>query len=239
MADDITRVLRRCRLFRGLSDESVQRLASIGRRVSYAKGQQIFAQDDPCPGVFVVDSGCVRVYKLSASGREHVLHFAEPGMTFGEVAAIGDFPCPAYADAAEGTACVLLPAAGFMAALRESHGLCLELMEGLSGWVRHLVGLLEDIVLRDAVGRVARTLLRAQPEPGAADFTLPMRKKDLASHLNLTSETLSRSLRRLADCGMIEIPDARRLKIRDRHGLAEIAEGLPPAEFEDPHSSES
>jgi CRP/FNR family transcriptional regulator len=154
-------------------------------------------------------------------------------MTFGEVAAIGDFPCPAYADATVETACVLLPAAEFTAALRESHTLCLELMVGLSGWVRHLVGLLEDLVLRDAVGRVARYLLRADPTPGAADFLLPMRKKDLASHLNLTSETLSRSLRRLVDSGLIIIPDARRVRIRDPRGLAEVAEGLPPAEFED------
>jgi CRP/FNR family transcriptional regulator len=233
---DIAPVLRRCHLFRGLSEESLRSLVSIGRSLSYPKGQQIFAQGDPCPGIFVVASGSVRVYKLAPSGREHVLHFAEPGMTFGEVAAIGDFPCPAYADAAETTGCVLLPAAKFMAELRESHDLCLELMEGLSGWVRHLVGLLEDIVLRDAVSRVARTLLRTQPEPGGADFTLPMRKKDLASHLNLTSETLSRSLRRLADCGLIEIPDSRRLRIRDRRGLAEVAEGLPPGEFEDPAS---
>jgi CRP/FNR family transcriptional regulator len=234
VTNDIVRVLKRCHLFRGLSPESLAKLAPVGRSVSYGKGQQIFAQGDPCPGIFVVDHGSVRVYKLATSGREHVLHFAEPGMSFGEVAAIGAFPCPAYADAAEATACVLLPAASFNAALRESHTLCLELLSGLSGWVRHLVGLLEDLALRDAVGRVARYLLRADPTPGAADFTLPMRKKDLASHLNLTSETLSRSLRRLVDSGLIAIPDAHRVRIQNPRGLAEVSEGLPPAEFEAP-----
>ena len=76
--------------------------------------------------------------------------------------------------------------------MQEDHQLCLGMMAGLAFWVRHLVGLMEDIVLRDAAGRLARYLLNS---PTAADgaIELPTLKRHVASHLNLTSETFSRT----------------------------------------------
>jgi CRP/FNR family transcriptional regulator len=100
----------------------------------------------------------------------------------------------------------------------------------MSKWVHHLVGLLEDLVLRDATARVARHLIQSDRTEGQGEFALPMRKKDLASHLNLTSETLSRTLHRLVDCGLIERHE-QRIRIRELARLQEVADGLPPAEF--------
>jgi CRP/FNR family transcriptional regulator len=104
------------------------------------------------------------------------------------------------------------------------------MMAGMAKWVRELVGLLEDIVLRDATARLARHLIQSDATRGRGEFTLPMRKRDLASHLNLTSETLSRTLRRLSELGLIETHD-RQLRILELAKLQEIADGLLPAEF--------
>ena len=98
-------------------------------------------------------------------------------------------------------------------------------------WVRQLVGLVEDLVLRDATARVAGSLLRADSTGGGRPFALPMAKKDLASHLNLTGETLSRSLRRLADAGLIELSEAQQIRILRPGALQQVADGLLPAEL--------
>jgi CRP-like cAMP-binding protein len=231
MADAKFDVLRKCLLMRGLDDESVALLAAVGVIKRFAKNEQIFREGEECPGLYVVGIGVVQIYKLAPSGKLHVLHFAEPGRTFAEVAALGEFPCPANAQALEPTTCVLIPTHQFRRLLRDHHALCLQLLEGMSLWVRQLVGLLEDLVLRDASGRLARHLLNSAPTGDAAVFTLPVMKKDLASHLNLTSETLSRTLRRLAEAGLIDLLDAQHLRIRDAAGLRDVAAGLPPAEF--------
>jgi CRP/FNR family transcriptional regulator len=184
------------------------------------RGCPIFRQGEPCPGIFVVERGRVRIYLLSPAGKEHVLHMVGPGETF---------PCPATAEAVEATALAFLPARSFLRAIREDHGLCLQLLAGLTQRVRQLVGLLEDLVLRDAAGRLARHILKAaSTAEGASTVVLPSLKRHLASHLNLTSETLSRMLRKLAEARLIEPVGGRRLRIVDREGLLALAEGLFP-----------
>jgi CRP-like cAMP-binding protein len=223
---NVVDILQNCRLFAEVEGPSFQRLVTIARLVKFDKGQRIFRDGQECPGVYIVGSGLVRVFKTAPSGKEHVLHMVSPGQTFAEVAAIGNFPAPASAEAVMPSTCVLLPLATFRRALHEDHSLCLGMMSGMTFWVKHLVGLMEDLVLRDAIGRLARYLLNSPTsEQGAIE--LPTLKRHVASHLNLTSETLSRSLRRLSDLGVIGQTDGN-LEILDRRQLQLIAEGMPP-----------
>jgi CRP/FNR family transcriptional regulator, dissimilatory nitrate respiration regulator len=219
-------VLKQCSLFRGLTEESIQLLAACAKQMNFPKGTLVFAEGDPCPGIYCVSRGLVRIFKTSPTGKEHILHFAAPGMTFAEVAVLGNFACPAHAEAAEDTDCVLLPTPEFRKLILENHELCIQLLGGMARWVHHLVGLMEDLVLRDALARVAAYLLRAPGQGSAEDISLSsLLKKDIASHLNLTSETLSRTLRRLAELEVVDLHDARRISILDRQKLGVIAEG--------------
>ena len=222
MPANAERILASCSLFSAVSGPSRDRLVRMALLHAFSRGEHIFYEGDTNPAVYVVGSGLVRVYKLSPAGKEHVLHFAGPGSSFAEVAAIGAFPCPASAQAVEESTCAVLPGEEFRQALQEDHTLCLQLLGGMARWVHQLVGQLEDVTLRDAAGRLAHYLLGLGP-PDASGVALPILKKDLASHLNLTSETLSRTLRRQVDNGLI-VEDARGgLRITDRQGLSALA----------------
>lgn len=220
-------ILDHCGIFRRVVGPSRQRLLAMAQVRQFDRGQQIIRQGEACPGVYVIGSGMIRIYKLSPNGKEHVLHLATTGETFLEVASILDMDCPAFAEAIEPAECVLLPNAPFRAALDQDHALCQQLLAGMALRVRQFVGLLEDIVLRDALSRVAKYLLEKSSDDDAT-ITLPSLKKHLASHLNLTSETLSRCLRQLLDGGIIESSESQAIRIVDRPALEEAAEGMYP-----------
>lgn len=177
--------------------------------------------------MYVVASGMVRVFKVAPNGKEHVLHILGPGNTFAEVAAIGGFDCPANAEAVADSSCVLIPLDPFRKALHDDHQLCLQMMIGLTFWVRHFLSLMEDLVLRDAAGRLARFLLEATPETDGT-VRMPTLKRHVASHLNLTSETFSRTLSRLIEAGLIVELDNNRVQLTEPERLRAVADGFFP-----------
>jgi CRP/FNR family transcriptional regulator len=225
--EDVDQILSRCPFFAQVDAARRAQLAQITRIRRFRKGQRIFRQGEACPGVYIVTEGNVRVFKVGPHGKEHVLHLIGPGSTFAEAAAIGGFDCPANAEAIAPTTCLLLPLASFRQAMAEDHELCMQMMTGLTYWVRHLLSLLEDLVLRDAAGRLARFLLEAELD---ADGTarLPALKRHLASHLNLTSETFSRTLSRLIEAGLVVELDRNRIRLVDRVRLQALADGRFP-----------
>jgi len=224
---NVADILHECKLFSDVPPSSFTRLATIARICRFRKGQSIFREGDACPGVYVIGSGSVRVFKSAAGGKEHVLHIVGPGQTFAEVAAIGRFNCPASAEAVAQTVCALLPLDRFHQALETDHALCRGMMSGMALWVRHLINLMEDVVLRDAAGRLARFLLESMQDADGM-VQLPGLKRHVASHLNFTSETFSRTLRRLVEAGLIAQDDSNRVQVLDPQKLRQVAAGLFP-----------
>ncbi len=227
MPQNVVDILHGCKLFGKLTPHGFARLATMAVIRKFAKGRLIFRERDTCPGAYVVGSGLVRVFKTGSGGKEHVLHIVGPGGTFAEVAAIGGFRCPASAEAIAPTSAVLLPMDLLRNALSDDHELCLGMLTGMTFSVRRLVGQLEDVVLRDAAGRLARFLLESDRDHNQT-VELPGLKRHVASHLNLTSETFSRILRRFVEAGLIQELDNHRMRLIDREKLAWVSRGVSP-----------
>jgi CRP-like cAMP-binding protein len=85
MNGDTGAVLRKTPLFANLTEAELQALVRRTSRRRFGQGEHLFAEGDPCAGLFLVASGKVRIFKLSASGREQVLAVEGPGSSFAEL----------------------------------------------------------------------------------------------------------------------------------------------------------
>ena len=72
-------------IFNGLTEPEFQFLAERAVPRNYSKGEILFTEGDPCTGLFVIESGHVRIFKSSPNGREQILTVEGPGSSVAEL----------------------------------------------------------------------------------------------------------------------------------------------------------
>ena len=91
--------LAKVQIFSGLTDSELSFLAQRAVRRRYSTGESVFGEGEPCSGLYVVESGQVRIFKSSANGREQVLSIDGPGSSIAELPVFDGGTYPASASA--------------------------------------------------------------------------------------------------------------------------------------------
>ena len=91
-------------LFSALGKEDLARLASTTSTRRLGKGDALFHEGDEASGFYLLTEGRIKVFKITADGREQILHFISPGETFGEGNIEGVIAPESANDAVEGGA---------------------------------------------------------------------------------------------------------------------------------------
>ena len=98
---DIIKSIASIPLFEGLPRKYHEDLALIAVTRLFKRGQTIFSEGDEGTGFHVILSGRVKIFKLSADGKEQILHIFGPGEPIGEVSVFTGQRFPANAKALE------------------------------------------------------------------------------------------------------------------------------------------
>jgi len=213
-------------LFQGLDRRQYEELAMIVADQVFKRGESIFSEDDEGSGLYVVNSGRVKIFKLSVEGKEQILHIFGPGEPFGEVAVFTGKRFPAHAEALEETRVFFFPRRDFIGLIRKDPSLALNMLAILSLRLRRFSALIENLSLKEVPGRLAAYFLfLGEGKKTPEDVTLEISKNQLASLLGTIPETLSRILSRMTREGFIVSKGQRKIRILDRKGLEELANG--------------
>lgn len=215
-------ILKHSPLFGGLSDENLDALMEIARVDEHPRGELLFSEGEKAEGFFVVLDGKVKVYKLSPEGKERILHIIHPGGTFAEAAIFGDGLYPAYAEPLQSSKLVFLPKDGFLGLLRDNSQISINMIAGLSKFLRQFANQIEDLTFKDVPSRLARYLMELSCGKKQV-VDLPISKSQLASNLGTVSETLSRTLRKLSEDDLITV-SGKTFEIHDFDRLEELAD---------------
>lgn len=222
---DIKQVIAHAPLFQGLPDLQYEELARIARLRNYKKGDVIFSEGDEGTGFFTVVSGRIKIFKLSAEGKEQIFHFFESGEVFGEVAVFTGRGYPANAEADEKSSLLFFPRADFVALIKDDPSLALNMLAVMSRRLHQFTELVENLSLKEVPSRLAAHLLYlSNLQGGSADLDLRISKGQLASLLGTIPETLSRILQKMTRQELIQTEKSS-IRIMNRRALEEIAGG--------------
>jgi CRP-like cAMP-binding protein len=207
--------------------------AGGGSPLSLTAGEMLYAEGEPAEHWYEVVAGAVRACKLTPDGRRQVVEFHLPGDVFGLDEVDGVRGLTAEAAAAEGRTVVIRRCRRRLESMAEADPRFARRLHEMA--LRRLARAHARLVLlgrNGAVERVAAFLLEMETrmprsDAGPGGFCLPMTREDVADHLALTTETVSRTLQMLKRRGAIALPGLRLVRILDRHLLQGLGEAAP------------
>jgi CRP/FNR family transcriptional regulator len=212
-----------------IHDTDLASLATIAIVTEAGPGQCFIDEGEPADAFFNITAGSAKLFKLLPDGRRQIIGFVGPGHFLG--IAVSD----TYAFSAEAIEPVRYCRfrRGKLRALLDDFPLMEKRL--LEVAANELVAAQEQMLLlgrKTARERLASFLL-SQSRQGLTcgharrRFTLPMTRNDIADYLGLTIETISRTLTRLRNEGLIEIAVQSDVLVENPRGLEELAGGLP------------
>ena len=207
-----------------LPPELRRRIASETIQRTLTPGEILVLEGERCPGLCVVESGLIKVFKTSADGREQVLLLACPGDSFADAAAfIGDV-MPASVAAVDASTVQILPAAALDRLIREDWRFSRAVIHHLSRTLQHVVSLVEDLSFRHVQARVAKVLLQALRPQGGVGAGLgrrPLTQREIAEMVGTAREVVSRTLSSLEERHLIRV-DHGQIELLDAEGLESL-----------------
>ncbi len=203
-----------------VDDRDIQRKLFQAKRIQH-KGEHVFREGETADAFYVVRSGSVKSYLVTEDGEEQVLGFYLPGDVFGldgddvelrassavtlETSSLCRIPHAYLGDRTNGASLIRVAAEQ----MQRDHNLVLILAR------------------KDADGRIASLLddlagrYRARGYSGSA-FVLSMSRQDIGCYLGLAVETVSRTLTRFQECGILRV-NRREVEILDHAALSNLA----------------
>jgi len=210
--------LRCCQLFSGLSGDDLGVIAGFAVTQKLAKDDYLFHEGEPARGCYLVQSGAINVPRVSAAGKEQVIHVFRSGESLAEATLASPTGYPANARAVEPSTVLTIPKGPILELIGRRPDLAMRMLGSMSSHLRVLVGMLDDLTLKDVETRLLNWLLKHVRTTTGNVITLSGTKRVLAAELGTSSETLSRTLARLRDKKLIKVA-ARTITVRNEAEL--------------------
>jgi CRP-like cAMP-binding protein len=207
---DPVETLRRVPFFAVLPPEELKALAShcVVRHVM--KDEMLVGEGDPCEGLFVVQSGAIKLFKMAENGREQILVIERAGSTVGELPIFDGGNFPASVVAVDDSTLLFLPKREFLELCRRNSEVAFALIRSLAWRFRYLTSLVEELSFKEVSHRLARFLRDRALKSGVRtkrglEFPLQETNQEIGAEIGTVRDLVSRNLRRFVDRGIIRL----------------------------------
>ncbi len=213
-------------LFQKLNSNQLDTIVRHTQIALLEEGQVLFEQERPASEIFMLETGQIKLARISPNGHEKVIDLILPGNTFAEAIMFSrEQRYPVTATALQVSRVLCFDTKTYTGVLRHSTDACFAIMAQMSCRLHWQISEIDRLTLHNAMFRVIAYLLEQVPgaDIGASRIQLNTPKHVIASRLSMTPETLSRTLSRLSSDGLLDIGE-KAMVIRDIDQLRSYAQ---------------
>ena len=205
------------------SQDLLRLLNSVATEVELKEGEVLFEQGDTGDALYAIMSGTLEFSIISREGRKLSLDVMRPGALFGEIALFDPGTRTASVTALEGSRVRGVKNADVLAAIRETPGLSIDMIQLAGERMRWMSSQLNEHVFLPMPARLARKILYLTVDGSEQLSLLTLSQAELAEFVGATREAVSKTLSLWKKAGVI---DASRggVKVIDRNALQVMAD---------------
>jgi CRP-like cAMP-binding protein len=227
----VVRHLQQVRLFAGLEQSELQKVARVAHGREVDRGRFFFQQGSSADVIYVLHLGRVKLIQSTPEGQHVVLRFIGPGEMFGPMAILAGQVFPVSAEAVRWCQAVCWKGKTMAHLMEEYPRIALNALSDLTTRLQELRERYRELATERVERRVAHALIRLAGQAGWRTedgllIDMPLSHQDLAEMTGTTLYTVSRVLRGWQREGLVEI-GRQRVTIREAQGLMAIADDLP------------
>lgn len=195
--------------FDDLPEAVLKDLAAVTQLHEYERGDVLFWEGDECAGLHIIQSGSVKLYRISPQGRQYIIAVLTEGATCNEVPAFDGGTNPVNVEALETTRVWVVDAFTLRELVKTNPAFALKILSKFGQNLRNLVSKVSEMAFYQVTHRLARLIAEMEVSPHP-HWT----QEQLAARLGTVREVVSRSLKELEKSGAIRVDD-RRIQIAD------------------------
>jgi len=185
-------------------------LLALSQRRAYRRQEFIFQLGAPCEHVYLLSQGRVKIFGLSALGKEVIQWFCLPGELFGLAEIARGGPRKVYAQACIDCEVYAVPPDHFKMFLARHPATSLSVIDLLSSRLRVLGDMLQNLTSDDVTTRVVKLLLRlcaryGKHAEGQICLELPLTHQEMADMIGATRQTVTTVIGELKRMGALRI----------------------------------
>jgi CRP-like cAMP-binding protein len=208
--------IRTISIFSKLNDEQIEKLKKISVIKKFSAKEILFYEGDAPIYLYVLLQGTLKVYKTNHKGQQIFLHQFYPGGLVAELANFENIPYPATAEFMSESEVLRIDYKALEHDFFKNPDISFEIIKSLIAKHKILIDVIQKEVILTADAKVAKFIL----ENGELFKTL--KNTQVASILNLTPETLSRTLSKFKSSGFIELDEKHHIRVLDAQKLEDV-----------------
>jgi CRP-like cAMP-binding protein len=214
-------------ILKDLPGADYERLTRHATEKSYIKGELVFREEAMPNGIYYIQKGKIKKYKVDNFGKEQIIYVGNAGELIGYHAVLAEECYPDSAATLETSVISFIPKQDFLAVLDQSPSLMRRLLKMLSHEYGVLANNISVFAQRPVRERLAITLLVLREKfknetPEGQQVELNLSREDIANMAGASRENIVRLLREFKNEHLIETK-GRRIRILDIKGLAAVS----------------